>query len=592
MFKSALSSLGSSITGAAKATIQSYKPTPENLHGSFNRIAEQGIANLSYRSPIMSDIAQTMLQSFQFEIAKKDKINKYVKSDKSADFRSEISAQLGDKASSKAIDIEMKKVLEKITKSIEETGQAKTMESDLFKKYGKHFDDFKKETTKEHPPEQEVSGASGGMSEAHLIRIENNTLRTVDVLEGMTQHGSVHAGGTAAGTEPSAPKVGGGSSFIDPYTGMPSVKAAIGSIGGSFLAKVFDDDLLEKYAGKVKGLITPKDGESTSKDGGKVDATNAVLDELKLLNDNQLIQTDDQNQQSDVVVKLTHSIFDELKSLNSTVTVQADDQNQQSDVVVALTHSVLEELKRLTGTINKTGDGVDLSAEDIKEGDTKQTNISNVSIKLAESTVEELKKLNENVTKLSLNQGGGGGDSKESSLLDTAGDLLGGKGGMMKKAGSLAMRAAPALGSVAAVGAAGVAGYQFGKHVVNPLINSGISAMTGEDTTLGGWIYDKMHPNEGANANAPTQIDPAKMAAAKAKVEAAKSNQAAQVEAATTKAQAKAAAPAAPIVIAPSQNISGGTSGGGTTILAASSVRNQDSTFERVQMQDFWNRTS
>lgn len=48
---------------------------------------------------------------------------------------------------------------------------------------------------------------------------------------------------------------------------------------------------------------------------------------------------------------------------------------------------------------------------------------------------------------------------------------------------------------VAAVAASGVAGYELGKHVVAPAIDTALSAATGKDTSLGTWIYDKTHPD-------------------------------------------------------------------------------------------------
>jgi len=48
----------------------------------------------------------------------------------------------------------------------------------------------------------------------------------------------------------------------------------------------------------------------------------------------------------------------------------------------------------------------------------------------------------------------------------------------------------PALGSGAAVLGAGAAGYAFGEYVVNPLIEKGLSAATGRETSLGSLIYD------------------------------------------------------------------------------------------------------
>lgn len=77
--------------------------------------------------------------------------------------------------------------------------------------------------------------------------------------------------------------------------------------------------------------------------------------------------------------------------------------------------------------------------------------------------------------------------------------------------------AAPTLGAVAAggtgtmlaaggmVAAAGAAGYGIGS-VINAGINKAVSAATGSDNTLGGWLYDKLHPEQPAPA--PTSARP------------------------------------------------------------------------------------
>ncbi len=59
------------------------------------------------------------------------------------------------------------------------------------------------------------------------------------------------------------------------------------------------------------------------------------------------------------------------------------------------------------------------------------------------------------------------------------------------------------LGRAGLVGIAGWGGYELGKHVVNPLINSGIDAFTGgKEKSLGGAIYDWTHSGENKRAEA------------------------------------------------------------------------------------------
>lgn len=74
-----------------------------------------------------------------------------------------------------------------------------------------------------------------------------------------------------------------------------------------------------------------------------------------------------------------------------------------------------------------------------------------------------------------------------------------------------AASAAGGLGKVAAVGKVGVpllgsfaGGYAIGS-VISSWIDKGLSAMTGGNTTLGGWIYDKLHPEQAAAAKVMTE---------------------------------------------------------------------------------------
>ncbi|TCB11433.1 hypothetical protein E0H78_07310 [Acinetobacter sp. ANC 4641] len=52
--------------------------------------------------------------------------------------------------------------------------------------------------------------------------------------------------------------------------------------------------------------------------------------------------------------------------------------------------------------------------------------------------------------------------------------------------------------------AAAYAGYQAGTWLNNHVVNPGVQKLTGDkNATLGTWIYDKFHPNDGKNAVAP-----------------------------------------------------------------------------------------
>lgn len=54
------------------------------------------------------------------------------------------------------------------------------------------------------------------------------------------------------------------------------------------------------------------------------------------------------------------------------------------------------------------------------------------------------------------------------------------------------------------VGLAGFGGYELGKHVVSPAIDHAVSAATGRPNSLGGAIYDWLHPNGDSRTKAKT----------------------------------------------------------------------------------------
>lgn len=215
---------------------------------------------------------------------------------------------------------------------------------------------------------------------------------------------------------------------------------------------------------------------------------------------------------------------------------------------------------------------------------------------------------------------------------------------------NLATRAVPMLSSAAsaaapyalpalAVAGAAAAGYGAGT-VLNSGISAGLSKVTGQDTTLGGWIYDKFNPEEPAATtavpqkpiipssqpiSANTSVIPSKTVAPDSvvkipslpdvstaektsnvesvktvsditKVVASQTQLVSKISAATdVKDKIETAKVSAPPVVNNITNVSNSSSssgsGGGSPIIAPSHIRNIESSFERVQMQDFWPRT-
>jgi hypothetical protein len=258
MFKAALGALSSSLVGAVKDSISEYKPTPQNMGGAFTRIAQQGIANLSFRSPILADMASTMLHNFQSELVNRDTVKEYVASDKSAELRKEVESHVGKDASKEKIDKEMFSILDKMRNLVDREGAKAAESSDTFKKYGKFFEKFKSDLNQKKQDQQSEQGGIGSglsqVAETKLAHIEDNTLKTVKILGDMSlgeTQGLTGGHQTSTGNTPAKSS----NPYVDPYTGLPSINSAIGGIGGNFLAKIFDEDTISKYANKAKKML-------------------------------------------------------------------------------------------------------------------------------------------------------------------------------------------------------------------------------------------------------------------------------------------------------------------------------------------------
>ena len=252
MFKSALSSVASTVVSAAKNTLKDYQSSTSTQSGGVvGNIMQQGIANMAYRSPIMADIAQTVLDSFHVENARKQKINDYVKSSSSDGMRDSVKSSMEPNSSQAKIDKEMISILDRMSKAIDKSGIEEAKKSALFKQYEKYFTEFKKSSptsTKPSPP------THNNPSEDHseiLGVIANNTHKTVNALENLTNNG---IGGSR--DHQSSDNSHGTPSFDDPLTGRPSVRDVISQIGGTFLQKVFDDETIEKFVGKTKSFFS------------------------------------------------------------------------------------------------------------------------------------------------------------------------------------------------------------------------------------------------------------------------------------------------------------------------------------------------
>lgn len=527
MIKESLSTLKSLVGSAVKTVASDYTPTAQNMGGAFTRIAQQGIANLSYRSPILADVATTMLHSFQNELVQKDKIKKHIGSEDSNQLRAAITEKLGADASKDKVDKEMFKVIDKMSKIVDKEGQEAASKSSVFKEFGEYFKNFRKEQPKSEPGQEGSTAVDGTLG-----RIDVNTKNTAQLLSEIASGEGSLANPSHTINPEGTPVKSGSPSFIDPMTGMPSIKAAIGSIGGSFLGKVFDDELLTKYAAKLQTKLFDPQGE----------------EELKV---------EPKQANSDIVKDIQEPKVEPVKR-KVTPTQERQSQNIQE---------ILKGISLDLGAPKLPESFVQVSTEDKNEGVAREVKKEATANSLLEQIIEQLKKLNDKKTTE-------GEPSSSSDMMKSMAEKVGGN--KLGKLGNLASKVPKGLGSAAMVAAAGAAGYGVGT-LLNPVIDSGITALSGEENTLGTWIYNKTHDDELSSS----------------KISPKKSTQITDIQKASKakeEANSSAKLGAAPVVLNSTQPVV--TNNNSTTVIATSSVRNQESTFERVQFQDYWSRVA
>jgi hypothetical protein len=549
MYRTSLSSLTSTLVGAAKHTFSEFKPTSENLvTGAFNQLAQQGIANLSYRSPILATLAQSALHNFQSELTNKRQLQDYIKSDKASWLREHTKEKLGGSASPEKINQEMLKVISKMNSAIDKEGVEATKKSGLFKEYEKYFKEFSQQPQQESDPEN-VVGSDGKV----LTRIEGNTQRTVSVLEELAVRGNLAGSTTQTNTSS-------GSSFIDPMTGMPSITAAVGAIGGNFLGKIFDNATIEKFANKAKSIFDDiiNDDKDPIQAEKKTSAATVVNELVKKAN------TDKDNSKVISVGNVNEAAKEGITK------VSTENTSESAKELFAESHNHAEKLQK---TVEESLDELKkIAVATSKEESLIETNLESKKPKKEGLVDKALEKGKEKVIgkiqeRISKGMPGAGRfvksvDAAKVAEVAESGGLL---AGAARFGGSLLTGAGALI--------AGGAGYAPGT-MLNPLIDKGISAATGKENTLGGWIYDKVNPDTISALPKTSGKIISELTEAKSKQELAKANK------------------QSPQVIALNSNSSSVAPASTQPIIVGSSVRNKDSTFERVQMQDFWPRTS
>ena len=661
MFKSALSAITSTVVGAAKNTIDNYHPA--NLikeGGAFSRIAQQGIANIAYRSPILADIAQTLLHTIQLDSANKERLKAYTKSDSASDFRAAVTKKLGDQGTPKKIDAEMVKILDKIEKSIVRDGIEKTKTTSIFKEFGKYTPQSTTAPTSASASEQSSGDITDGVAHASLNKIESNTQRTVNVLEEIATRGvmgrgaSGSDGGVASGGTHSLSGSDGGvasggtHSFIDPMTGMPSISAAVGSIGGSFLAKVFDEDTIEKFVKKTKKLFGFENEESEpvsdiskkptrpkksdipkafkdilenlsldlndSKDKVNVFTTNSsgVTTTGESVKDNVVSATDNQSSE---LLKVQTDNLNELKKLNKTSeknveivkkTDKKDDTEKKIDIIEKTKSKVMDGIKaRMPGIDtelpykigNTVGKGINYANDGVStllgKGGRASSYLPKVASKASKIATSNLGSTVGGVAEVAGTVGKVGAATEVAGGIAEVAGIIG-RVGLMALAAPAIAAAAPFVAGAAAVGAIGYGASKLiagGDDNKSPIDAKGIEKAASAAGITASEIRKNINPSytekqsyEVSSAVQKSPIDDIQS------VKSTNSTQLINLNDAKEKQKETSSKSAAPIIVNNNTTSSGGNSSP-SIISGGMSVRNTESTFERVQMQDFWKRS-
>ena len=348
-----------------------------------------------------------------------------------------------------------------------------------------------------------------------------------------------------------------------------TVKSALSEVGHSYITKVFDDRVISKYADKTQKALSLTDSDETNEENVESKVDERILDELKTVNKNleKLIETPEEKteEKTDELHEKEAEIEADKKNPEKELEKEVEKKNpDKSDKKPSIVEKGKEKLK------NK---GIEVAKD--KGGKFLEKVFPNEDKTLAESgegVLSQGAKLARPGLAAELGVGAAGTAGAGAAGAGTAGAGAAG-------VGAAGVGAAGSIG-LAELLAAGAVGY--GAYKLAGALGAG---------DLGSAIADAL-PSPGGDFD-PKQ-GTTTTAAKKATIEPTQKKSAATVESLSDKKSETAAAKtkdanaaAAPVTI---NNISNSGGGGSNTMVVAKTTRNQESTFERVQMQDFWPR--
>lgn len=599
MFKDALKSLGSSVLKAGRETFSAYNPTPENIvHGVFDQLAQQGIANLSYRSPIMASLANVAMENFQKEIAKKQQINEYIKSKEGAWLKPKAQADLGNTATEKQINAEMYRIVDKISSAIKQDGIEATKKSGIFKEYEKFFEQYNAEVSKSMSGvTQEATTSSAPVNNDILNRIEQNTRETANTLDVLTSKENLKGPSSSPDSK---------NAFIDPLTGMPSVAAAVGSISGTILGKIFDEDMIDKFADKAKSIFSTLTGylDNEKKVEPVVTKVEPVVTKVK----KPVRNSRKTGIESPSIDEILNSISLDLNTdpISNKLIFPTRDNTQESNrerVTKFSEENISESAVELSKTEGTHWENLQTSVDEIlkeiknKEPETtktepeipvKKTGIENAIDSTKDKLIDKLKDAVKSPSAIRTTASGALSTARSAV---TAGL---GVGGLL---GGVAMLGAGAItDSVAGLFGKGNKEIDYKQDDKNwekmtPVQKLESGAARGVEKA-GNFLFMDNMSNEARASRIKAESE--FLSDKTPTVTSQRANYSKELAAITAKSieNNKKSVEALPPIVLNNTNNTQSSGSNQPQIIVPSSIRNPDSTFERVQMQDFWPRVN
>ena len=549
-----------------------------------NTMLDGAIQGLSERSPLVGKALANKVNTARIT---KQITTKFLDSSATGDFGEEVKKELGEDASQKDLKKKMASILEQLTKDVKNQSVAELKTNDLYQKYSKHFDDYKSKVNKalddsKKQKEKEsavLNGAEGPTMDSNAVvekleNIEANTKELVDKFDSSQDKEN------PSGIQPG----------VSPNSDLPSLVDSMRPSEKEWSHTMESDN----------GVVTMREIPAISP--AKQDPNSPEkFPTAQTISPKAIPPTLSSELSAETPVAVESAKTNSVSNFEETLKTFEKTEEAQSNTEQQL----LNEAKESNVFLKQIVDNYEMAAANADEAATEAVGV--VPAK-GNSPAKTLQEQNDNVKK----------NSDEPSLVDKLLNRNGSRPKTTKVPGaSLLSRALPLAAGAAAVGAAGFAGYKAGEWLnENTNIQSGIA--DGIDTVKG-WFgnsdEDKIKESEQKAAQnlyeknvkegkltsksadflekQGVKVDRSKIVALP---EAAKSSVISDVskEVETKdKLQAeKSNTPVAPVLL---NNTTNNISGGGSsapTIISGMNIRNTESTFDRVQMQNYWSRTA